>query len=153
MKDKITIRDFKETDTEALLPLYEQLGYPTRADELRNRLAGLLSHEDYHLLAAECGGQLVAFIGYARMYFFEYDGSYYRILALAVSEDYRRQGIASRLLDAVKAKALSESAKALALNSGIVSQRKGAHAFYETYGFEKASYGYKLELEEKQEAI
>ncbi|MCB4932521.1 GNAT family N-acetyltransferase [Streptococcus mutans] len=146
VKEPLTIREYRPEDLEALLPLYEQLGYPTRTDELRDRLAGLLSHEDYHLLVAECDGQLVAFIGYARMYFFEHDGSYYRILALAVSEDYRRQGIASRLLDAAKAKALSEGAKALVLNSGMVPRRKGAHTFYETYGFEKASYGFAFDL-------
>jgi ribosomal protein S18 acetylase RimI-like enzyme len=83
VKEPLTIREYRPEDLEALLPLYEQLGYPTRTDELRDRLAGLLSHEDYHLLVAECDGQLVAFIGYARMY-------YYRILALAVSEDYRQ---------------------------------------------------------------
>lgn len=70
VKEPLTIREYRPEDLEALLPLYEQLGYPTRTDELRDRLAGLLSHEDYHLLVAECDGQLVAFIGYARMYFF-----------------------------------------------------------------------------------
>ncbi|MCB4928253.1 GNAT family N-acetyltransferase [Streptococcus mutans] len=114
VKEPLTIREYRPEDLEALLPLYEQLGYPTRTDELRDRLAGLLSHEDYHLLVAECDGQLVAFIGYARMYFFE--------------------------------KALSEGAKALVLNSGMVPRRKGAHTFYETYGFEKASYGFAFDL-------
>lgn len=74
VKEPLTIREYRPEDLEALLPLYEQLGYPTRTDELRDRLAGLLSHEDYHLLVAECDGQLVAFIGYARMYFLSTTG-------------------------------------------------------------------------------
>lgn len=78
------------------------------------------------------------------MLFFENEGAYYRILILAVLQNYRRKGVATALIDAVKNRALSENIHVLALNSGDTLERQIAHRFYENYGFKQASRGYSL---------
>lgn len=90
--------------------------------------------------------KVVGFIGFSKLYFFERDGFYYRILALVVGTNYRNQGVAGRLIDEVRERAYFEGASALALNSGIRAERSEAHRFYQNYGFKKTSYGFALEL-------
>lgn len=110
------------------------------------RLKTVLSHPDYHLLVAVGDNEIIGMIGYAKMLFFENEGAYYHILIMAVLQNYRRNGVATALLDAVKNCALSENIHALALNSGDTLERQIAHRFYENYGFKEASCAYSLYL-------
>lgn len=144
------IRQAHLADVPALLPLYEELGYPLTENELTDQLALLLNHPDYGLLVIEQDGELLGFLGYAKLYYFERSGHYYRILALVVAEQVRRKGLAGRLLDTLKAQASSDGASALALNSGIGANRQPAHAFYQDYGFSQSSLGFGLALKEDQ---
>lgn len=141
------IRNANLSDVDSLLPLYSDLGYPTEKAILEKRLNIILNTPDYGCLVAEQDGRLVGFIGYAKLYLFEADGSYYRILALSVLEEARRKGIASQLINAVKELAAKDDAKALGLNSGLLHARKEAYAFYEALGFERVSTGFVLDLE------
>lgn len=147
-KENWTIRPFEKADAEKLLELYAELGYPTTLDKLAKRLSIVLKQEDYHLLLACYGEEIVGLVGYAKMYFFEQDGIYFRILALVVRQDHRRKGIASQLLQAVKEAAQKEGGHALALNSGIHEERTCAHQFYQSLGFEKKSYGFAMRIDE-----
>lgn len=140
------IRPAQLLDIEELSPLYAELGYPVKEAELVRRLKTVLSHPDYHLLVAVDDNEIIGMIGYAKMLFFENEGAYYRILILAVLQNYRRKGVATALIDAVKNRAPSENIHALALNSGDTLERQIAHRFYENYGFKQASRGYSLYL-------
>ena len=140
------IRKATIKDAEALLSLYGDLGYPTTASKLARRLETILSQPHYGCLLAERNGEVLGFLGYAKLFFFEADGSYYRILALSVAKETRRQGIASRLIDELKKQAIKEGVKALALNSGLTAERNAAHQFYQAVGFEKVALGFALYL-------
>lgn len=146
MSEEGIIRDFQVQDVLELCPLYTQLGYPVSADLLTQRLTKLLSQEDYHLLVAVLDGHIVGFIGFAKMYMFEADECYMRILALVVDEHYRRRGVAQKLIEQVKQTAKEHGAAALAVNSGINDSRAAAHQFYEKQGFVRASYGFKCTI-------
>ena len=100
------IRKATMKDAEALLSLYEDLGYPTTASKLSRRLEMILSQPHYGCLLAERNGEILGLLGYVKLFFFEADGSYYRILALSVAKETRRQGIASRLIDELKKQAV-----------------------------------------------
>ena len=78
------IRKATIKDAEALLSLYEDLGYPTTASKLSRRLEMILSQPHYGCLLAERNGEILGFLGYAKLFFFEADGSYYRILSLSL---------------------------------------------------------------------
>ncbi|MEY8699943.1 GNAT family N-acetyltransferase [Streptococcus ferus] len=140
------IRHYQPSDLKKLLPLYVDLGYPTDKRSLEKRLSHLLKQPNYQLKIALLDDQVVGFIGFSKMYFFERDGFYYRILALVVGKSYRHQGVATSLINHVKEVAYLEGACALALNSGIRDERNEAHQFYQNYGFKQASYGFALEL-------
>ena len=96
------IRPAQLLDIEKLSPLYAELGYPVKEAELVRRLKTVLSHPDYHLLVAVDDNEIIGMIGYAKMLFFENEGAYYRILILAVLQNYRRKGVATALIDTVK---------------------------------------------------
>ena len=145
------IRKATMKDAEALLPLYEDLGYPMTASKLARRLETILSQPHYGCLLAERNGEILGFLGYAKLFFFEEDGSYYRILALSVAKETRRQGIASWLIDELKKQAVKEGVKALTLNSGLTSERNAAHQFYQAVGFEKVTAGFALHLKSQHE--
>ena len=136
-------------DISQLLPLYIDLGYPTEEKTLERRLKIILTQEQYGLLVAERNEQLIGFVGYSKLFFFETDGTYYRILALVVAESARRQGVATALLDRVKEEAIKEGVEALALNSGLGSSRKAAHDFYRNYGFTQVTAGFALFLDDR----
>lgn len=146
MSNDIIIRYFQPTDFEQLLPLFQDLGYEANQTSLQKRLKIILEHPDYELLVACHGQNILGFLGYTQMYFFEADGKYIRILALVTSQHHRRKGIASLLIDQVEKIAKESGCSALALNSGIHEERVGAHRFYEKLGFEKASYGFKRKV-------
>lgn len=151
MIDQLTVREYEKEDTKVLPPLYKVLGYSIKKDELKSRLRDILANPAYGCLAAEKGSQILDFIGYVKLYFFEATGFYYRILALSVAKETRRQGIASRLIDELKKQAVKEGVKALALNSGLTAERNAAHQFYQAVGFEKVTAGFALHLKSQHE--
>lgn len=65
------IRKATMKDAEALLSLYEDLGYPTTASKLSRRLEMILSQPHYGCLLAERNGEILGFLGYAKLFFFE----------------------------------------------------------------------------------
>lgn len=66
------------------------------------------------------------------------------ISSLITNEKDRGKGYGRMLVDHAKDLAKEKGCKALILDSGL--PRKNAHAFYETYGFEKSCYGFELIL-------
>ncbi|MDW8742052.1 GNAT family N-acetyltransferase [Streptococcus suis] len=140
------IRDFKDKDITPCVQLMADLGYPTDEQSLQTRWRHLLQQADYHLLVVEENHQVLGFVGFHKMYFFETDGAYFRILALVVSSEHRRKGLATKLLDAVSDFARAEGCRALALNSGLTDQRSGAHQFYKQYGFSMQTAGFTYRL-------
>lgn len=142
------IRAFKDKDITPCIQLMADLGYPTDEQSLQTRWRHLLQQADYHLLVVEENHQVLGFVGFQKMYFFETDGAYCRILALVVSSENRRKGLATKLLDAVSDFARAEGCRALALNSGLTDQRSGAHQFYKQYGFSMQTAGFTYRLTE-----
>ncbi|MBP2623091.1 GNAT family N-acetyltransferase [Streptococcus oricebi] len=142
------IRQASLADVSALLPLYEDLGYPTTQKLLSQRLENILSNSTYGCLVAEEKEEILGFLGYVQLCFFEDEGSYFRILALSVRQESRRKGIGTALLNELKKIAEQNRVKALTLNSGLGVDRQVAYRFYEKFGFEKVTTGFGLYLEE-----
>ena len=62
------------------------------------------------------------------------------IIALAVSKENRRKGIGTALLKTAEQWAKENNIEVILLNSGLL--REDAHAFYESQGYFKKSYGF-----------
>ena len=133
MIDQLTVQEYEKEDAEVLPPLYKALGYSAEKDELQSRLRYILANPAYGCLVAEKESQILDFIGYVKLYFFESTAFYYRILAL---------------MDKVKKIASQDGAKAIALNNGDNDQRLVAHAFYQNYVFRQTSLAFARNVEE-----
>ena len=68
------IRKATMKDAEVLLSLYEDLGYPTTASKLSRRLEMILSQPHYGCLLAERNGEILGFLGYAKLFFLKQMG-------------------------------------------------------------------------------
>lgn len=140
------IRNFRNTDVADLPKLFQQLGYPSDRSSIQRRLQHILENQNYHLIVALEKNEIIGFAGFCKMFYFEKEGMYTRILALVVDENYRKQGIGSKIIHYIEKWSLAENCHALALNSGVEEERLDAHKFYENWGFVKKTYGFVLPL-------
>lgn len=125
-----TIRDAAPADAAALAPLFEQLGYPTSAEQIRNRLK--LSDADARVLVAADGEQIRGFVAVAMSDDFIV-GRRGTILGMVVAEGARSAGIGATLLEAAQAWAFERGARRVAVRSNVIRDR--AHRFYERQGY------------------
>ena len=126
------IRHYQPSDLKKLLPLYVDLGYPTDKRSLEKRLSHLLKQPNYQLQVALLDDRVVGFIGFSKMYFFERDGFYYRILALVVGKSYRHQGLATLLLK----KLIDQKGQRQPVGLLVDKGNPGAERLYRSLGFE-----------------
>ncbi len=131
--EKVEIRPARLSDAEAIARLCsDDLGYACTASFVRRKLAAALENPCARVFVAEAGGAVAGYIHAA-----DYDVLYFdtmkNVLGLAVSADYRRQGIGTALLGAVEAWARETGACGVRLNSGMT--RTGAHDFYRRNGY------------------
>jgi ribosomal protein S18 acetylase RimI-like enzyme len=101
---------------------------------MRNRLQLILADEDYLTLVACDGDEVVGFVGARVGRFYEEDGYYGQLMALAVATERQRRGIGRMLVQAVEAFLIERGVSVLVVTSG--NHRADAHAFYESNGYE-----------------
>jgi GNAT superfamily N-acetyltransferase len=127
------IRDATPDDATAIGALMTELGYPTSANAMRDRLNALLRDSSYVTLVADIDHQVVGVIGGTTGRYYEKDGLYARLLVLAVSSQSRGSGIGAELVTALERWAVSRGARDIIVNSAF--RRTRAHAFYERLGY------------------
>jgi GNAT superfamily N-acetyltransferase len=125
------IRNAVDQDLSALAMLMGELGYPVTAEVLSGRLQRL--SPVVHTVVAEAGGTVAGFIGYCPFNNYESDTPICWIMALSVSQRFRRQGIGQALLAHVEEWCTRSGIRGMTVQSG--EQRADAHTFYESCGF------------------
>lgn len=140
------IRKATKEDIPQLVFLMEQLGYPNTVDRMQIRFNNIELNPDYHTLIAELNGKVVGMAGLCTGPFYEFDGSYVRIVAFVVDSEYRRKGIGKKLIHEAENWASEQGAIAIVLNSGNREERKAAHQFYLSMGYQDKSVGYRKSL-------
>lgn len=109
------------------------LGYDVPLSLTQNQLEKLIADPHHHFLVAEVDGRVIGYL-HAQLYETLYFEPLWNLMALAVSADFQRQGIASDLMVACEALARQAKVAGIRVNSGI--SRGGAHAFYQKMGYE-----------------
>lgn len=129
-RDISYVRDILEND----------LGYNCELDKLYNRIDEMLKRGNYQIFVACDGDKVVGYVGCVSYLAFELDNEGMKIIALAVSKEYRRKGIGTQLLKTAEQWAKENNIEVILLNSGLL--RKNAHTFYDSQGYFKKSYGF-----------
>jgi ribosomal protein S18 acetylase RimI-like enzyme len=129
----LAINSASVDDSEAIARLVTDLGYPTSARQMRQRLVAIARDEDYETLVAREDGIIVGFVGTRVGHLYEDDGQYGQVMALAVAVQRQRRGIGRMLMRAAESSLVERGARVLVVTSG--NHRADAHAFYESCGY------------------
>ena len=131
----ITVRRAGISDAAVIQLLNKEcLGYDYPLSEVETHLQALLENPGHEILVGVLDEELV--VGY--LHLADYDTLYFEpmknILGIAVFTEFRRRGVATRLLSAGEQWARDTGATGIRLVSGV--SREEAHAFYERMGYE-----------------
>ena len=132
-EQRMHIRDATVDDATVIGELITELGYPTTAEAMRERLRSIVTDSNYLTLVAERDHEVVGVIGGTTGHYYEKDGIYARLLVLSVSSRSRGSGIGAQLVAALERWAASRGARDIIVNSAF--HRTRAHAFYERLGY------------------
>ena len=134
-------RKYNSNDVSCIRDILENdLGYCCEINKLENRIDEMIKRGNYQIFVACDGDKVVGFIGCVSYLAFELENEGMKIIALAVSKEYRRNGIGTKLLRTAEVWAKENKIEVILLNSGL--QRTDAHIFYESQGYFKKSYGF-----------
>lgn len=138
MKPDSRIRPVCPADAGAVNELLDQLGYAQ--DGVVTTAARIQMWADDPSSAAyvaDAEGNVLGVVAVHVCPFFERDGSWGRIVALVVSDQARRRGIAGRLVAAAESFATSHGCVRMEVTSS--DRRADAHAFYQGRGYTNQS--------------
>jgi GNAT superfamily N-acetyltransferase len=140
-----TIRDAGAADAGAIARLLTQLGYPSDADAVANRLDRLRVVGD-RVVVAEVDGEVVGLAHLQVSPGLERDRPVAKLGGLVVDEQHRRRGVGRALAEAMEQEARLRGCELLFLTTA--EGRDDAHAFYESAGFELTGRRYSRTLSE-----
>ena len=132
--DVFSIREAISSDATAIWQLNcDEMGYQYSLDDTAQNIASLLSSNTDKIFVAVSNGLVVGYV-HANDYDLIYAPHMKNIMGIAVSSEYKQQGIGRALLQAVEHWAIKTGASGIRLVSGAT--RTDAHAFYRHCGFE-----------------
>ena len=132
--DSITIREARPDDAPALAELLTQLGYPTDAAHIPERLENVHARPGTTVLVAEHLGRVVGVVTVHLFAAMHSDDPAAWLTALVVDASARGKGVGSALVARAEQWAIEHGAHNLALTSAL--RRKEAHEFYKRRDYE-----------------
>lgn len=108
------------------------MGYEYPAEDTRKQLEQLLNDSNHKIYVAVVADKVVGYV-HANNYDLLYAPHLKNIMGIAVSSDYKRNGIGKMLLNEVEKWARDTGAYGIRLASGAT--RTGAHVFYMNCGY------------------
>jgi GNAT superfamily N-acetyltransferase len=128
------IRTARPADFARIAELAGQLGYPSSAGDIEQRLAGMNVAGEHAVFVAQLAdGSIAGWIGGFVYRSVEADARI-EISGLVVDERFRSQAVGRFLLERAEAWAREKGCSATGLRSNVIRER--AHAFYERQGYE-----------------
>jgi GNAT superfamily N-acetyltransferase len=122
-----------QRDFARLAELAGQLGYPTTAENIAQRLEGMRPSSEHAVFVAEIpGGEIAGWIGVFVYRGVELDARA-EVSGLVVDERFRSQNVGLRLLEHAENWARQKGCREVGLRSNVIRDR--AHKFYERNGY------------------
>ena len=146
MTDPI-IRAARIEDAPAIAGLLGELGYPTEARLVVQRLHALEIAGD-EVIVAESEGVPVALAAIHVTPVLHAPGPVGRLTAVVVSERVRGQGVGRAIVEAAEQMLAARGCESVELTSN--RRRTDAHAFYERLGYEASSFRFRKPIEPKR---
>jgi GNAT superfamily N-acetyltransferase len=130
---ELRIRAAVPEDAEKIAALSTQLGYPSSADQVRNRLARIRKDVEHAVLVVELPGRpIVGWVHVCVSHLVESDPEA-ELGGLVVDEAHRGSGAGRLLMESAEEWARGKGLRSVYLRSNII--RKGAHEFYKRLGY------------------
>jgi ribosomal protein S18 acetylase RimI-like enzyme len=146
---KLTIRPANNTDLSDLLPLLEQLEYPTSETAIEKRFERFVNKDGYGITVACLDEEVIGFIAWSKSLFFVSDKTRFHIEAIAVDEAHKRLGAGKKLIDYVEEIAKKAAPSVVDLTSGVRRASEGIHEFYKNLGYKNDGFMAKLYLKKE----
>ncbi len=143
----LSIREAGEADLVAVLGLYAQPGLDDGSvlsePQARSVFHRFRSYPDYKLFVAELDGAIVGTFALLIMDNLAHRGAPSGVVEdVVVDARHRRSGIGRRMMEFARQRCRQAGCYKMALSSNL--KREPAHAFYETLGFEKHGYSFRI---------
>lgn len=129
------IRSFDFKDTLALQSLMRELGYERALEDIKASTEQFLKNELNRLFVSEYDNKVSGYIAVSIYPLLVTKFNRCRIENLVVTEDSRRQGIATELIRAVEDYALKTNVSIIDVTSSLKRKDGGAYEFYHKHGY------------------
>ena len=148
MDDHLTFRVATRQDLPAILDLYACAldGKALAVDDAERLFERILRYPDYQLYLAEHNGRLAGTFALLIMDNLGECGTPSGIVEdVVVEPEVQRHGVGRAMMEHALAICRQKGCYKMMLSSNLA--RSGAHAFYESLGFEKHGYSFRIDLE------
>lgn len=144
---EVRVREASERDLPGVLALYAQpeldAGAVFSEEEARAHFARLRRYPDYRLYVAERAGEIVGTFALVILDNLSHRGAPSGVVeAVAVRPDLQGQGIGRQMMACALERCRAAGCYKMALSSNL--RRAAAHAFYESLGFERHGYSFRI---------
>ena len=140
------IRKATLSDIPDLLPLLDQLGYPTTKEALTKRFNDFINLDGYGVAVAYYVDQVVGFVAWSKSKLFVSDSIRIHIEGLVVDKECRGKEVGKKLMLFVEEYARSCGPAIIDLTSGLRRAEDGSHQFYDKLGYKNEGLMAKLYL-------
>ena len=148
MDESLTFREANRQDLPRILDLYARAldGRALKVDDAERLFERIQRYPDYRLHLAETDGRLAGTFALLIMDNLGECGTPSGIIEdVVVEPEYQRRGVGRAMMQHALAICRQKGCYKLMLSSNLA--RSGAHAFYESLGFEKHGFSFRIDLE------
>jgi GNAT superfamily N-acetyltransferase len=144
------IRKAELEDLPAILSLYSEIDFPGEEslslEKARYRFLRIQSYPDYSIYVAVHEGLIVGTFALLIMDNLAHSGASSGVIEdVVVGKEWQHRGIGKQMMDHVMRRCREAECYKLTFSSNAV--RKEAHKFYESLGFKRHGYSFRVELE------
>jgi ribosomal protein S18 acetylase RimI-like enzyme len=132
----VTLRPAGDADAEQVASLMTELGYPSTAAGVEDRLHGSLNSQTSCCLVVQADDEVIGVMSAELIPYFPTGSTICRVTSLVVSSRHRSRGVGEKLMAAAATFAREHGCSGIEVTSA--ERRVDAHRFYQRLGFARA---------------